>query len=216
MYSPPEWLSQHCYHAVPATVWSLGILLFDMLQGDIPFEEDHEIIRAEIGFQVPISHGKREWVMIWCAVVTSVIVLQRHSLSFVGCCPSLLRTDPVYTRSSTTHGWRWPAAPDLRSPHPPAPCIVLLLLPASLLYLVRDLSHLHQRPSASPRPPSTPSPPTILSPVSATPSHSPVLSLAVQAPVPVRRLAIPLQDHSMPGTPTMNRRGKAQLKISHC
>ena len=79
--------------------------------------------------------------------------------------------------------------------------------------LSRDLSH-HQRPSASPRPPSTPSPPTILSPVSATPSHSPVLSLAVQAPVPVRRLAIPL-DHSMPRTPTMNRR-KAQLKISHC
>ena len=76
-----------------------------------------------------------------------------------------------------------------------------------------DLSY-HQRHSASPRPPSTPSPPTILSPVSATPSHSPVLSLAVQAPVPVCRLATPL-DHSMPRTPTMNRR-KAQLKISHC
>ena len=48
MLSQP--LSGHC----------MGILLFDMLQGDIPFEEDHKIIRAEIGFQVPISHGKRE------------------------------------------------------------------------------------------------------------------------------------------------------------
>ena len=92
---------------------------------------------------------------------------------------------------------------------PPSCCCCSQLLPTSI---PRPL--LSPATLCLPSPSQYPSPPTILSPVSATPSHSPVLSLAVQAPVPVRRLATPL-DHSMPRTPTMNRR-KAQLKISHC
>jgi serine/threonine protein kinase len=51
LYAPTEWICCARYQAGPATFWSLGILLFDRVQGDIPFEKDKEICSAELRYR---------------------------------------------------------------------------------------------------------------------------------------------------------------------
>jgi len=62
VYSPPEWIKHRCYHAVPAAVWSIGVLLYDMICGDIPFERDEQIAKAEVRLRKPASPEAEELI----------------------------------------------------------------------------------------------------------------------------------------------------------
>ena len=64
VYSPPEWVKFRRYRADGLTVWSLGILLYDMVCGDIPFESDAQIKRAELIWrpELRLSHEVKDLI----------------------------------------------------------------------------------------------------------------------------------------------------------
>ena len=56
-YAPPEWLLAGKVTAEGLTVWSLGILLYSLLCGDIPFQTDLHIRQEKISLPPPISQA---------------------------------------------------------------------------------------------------------------------------------------------------------------
>ena len=70
MYAPPEWILSRRYTASSLTVWSLGILLHDLVVGDIPFEEDKQILQGlpDWSQSTALSQGLKELIQGCLAV----------------------------------------------------------------------------------------------------------------------------------------------------
>ncbi|XP_058253400.1 serine/threonine-protein kinase pim-1-like [Hemibagrus wyckioides] len=58
--SPPEWVCDGEYFGYPATIWSLGVLLFYLVCGHMPFHNEDDIFYRKMYFAPGVSE-------VWCA-----------------------------------------------------------------------------------------------------------------------------------------------------
>ncbi|NXQ42910.1 PIM1 kinase, partial [Catharus fuscescens] len=64
-YFPLEWILFGCYHGQPATIWSLGILLYQLVCSHLPFKTREDIIWRQLFFPPQVSQECQHLIR-WC------------------------------------------------------------------------------------------------------------------------------------------------------
>merc|ERR1712125_261006 len=112
VYSPPEWILAGEYQADKLTVWSLGILLYDMLCGDIPFTTDHEICWSGLVWpsHLSLSLAARDLIGQWLTAdhrrrisldsILSHDFFNQHQLKLSTSSSSIMSTSPTTSTST--------------------------------------------------------------------------------------------------------------------
>jgi len=59
-YKPPEYIKHKKYTAQPSTIWTLGILLYDMCNGQLPFETEQEILDYNLQLKNNLSEEYKQ------------------------------------------------------------------------------------------------------------------------------------------------------------
>ncbi|KAI4905740.1 hypothetical protein NFI96_012691, partial [Prochilodus magdalenae] len=60
LYTPPEWYLQRSYLAEPCTVWQIGVVLYVMLCGELPFVTSAEIVGEDFYLPVHLSEDSQD------------------------------------------------------------------------------------------------------------------------------------------------------------
>ncbi|TUA53258.1 Serine/threonine-protein kinase pim-1 [Bagarius yarrelli] len=60
-YWPPEWILHGKYYGIAATVWSLGIVLFFLVCGELPFVDTDEITDGQLWLFPDVSDGQHHF-----------------------------------------------------------------------------------------------------------------------------------------------------------
>merc|ERR1711963_959057 len=112
VYSPPEWIQLGEYTGDGLTVWSLGILLYDMLCGDIPYTTDQEICSGKLMWpaQLSLSQSARDLIARCLTVEPSKRItldsllshsfFNQHQIKLSTSSSSIMSTSPTTSTST--------------------------------------------------------------------------------------------------------------------
>ena len=61
-FYPPEWFKSRRYNGRLLDTWSLGVLLYTMIESEVPFKEHEDIIKCNLQFKTRSSRLCRKFI----------------------------------------------------------------------------------------------------------------------------------------------------------